>query len=44
MFKNLKDKIATQATKAQQSILSGTTSPDSVCFQGHFGIKSFFLI
>lgn len=40
MFKNLKEKIATQVTKTNQSIFSGLSSPDTVCFlQGHLDKK-----
>ena len=35
MFKNLKEKIATQGSKTIQNILPGGTSPDSVRLQGH---------
>jgi hypothetical protein len=35
MFKNLKEKIATQVTKTSQSSFLGNSSPDSVCLQGH---------
>jgi hypothetical protein len=36
MFKNLKEKLATQVTKTNQTLLAGLSSPDSVCLQGHF--------
>lgn len=43
MFKNLKDKIASQSNKASQLLNPGGSSPDSVCLKENCQIYDPFL-
>jgi hypothetical protein len=44
MFKNLKEKLATQVNKTNQTLFSSIISSDSVCLQGFLIIISFDFI